>query len=674
LNVSRVAFWLAVLILLVGAIMRLSASYVLPPGLNDQEITTLRLAETARQGRVEVFYNLGPEQGGVEGLFAQMQAAFTSFIGFGTFTNRMLPLFFGMIALAAVFALGRTLYGPPAGLGAMALMAVSMLPIVLSRTSVVQSVTPAYVALVLLLLARAFPIHGRRPQREPGTLTFASLGVLLGLGFYLSPVAFFVVLAAVIFIAYMVLTRQPLTRRMFSYTWFALVLLIVVVTPYLIASLQNPDLSGARRAIDVGAVTLTNWMRGLGGLVFEGDLRPAWNYPGRPLFDLVSGVFLVLGVVVAVRNFRKPRFALALLALAMLVPQAFLRHDSPVFLDYAALTPVLMLFVGLGIVTFYRRMHTEPARAIVIFGLALLAAFNVVWTSRDLFERWPALPEMQTAYHARIGALARYLDHSAMRVPSVVCSSNLHPAGTALADWQKLAMMMHVQNAPLRLVDCGIGLVLTDGGARQQVVFLQADGLEQANPFARRWLDYGTVLNGPDLPPDSVLTMEVTSTLADTVGVFTTSAPVAYPPESPGGWQVAAPPVRFGGNLTFLGYVQTFGSTFRPGDVLFVPEYWRVDGAVPPALALFTHMLADMGARPVAQNDTTAVRAESLLPRDVFLQVTYIQLPWTLPGGEYYLSIGGYDGATGERLPVYDRLFVRSTRLVIGQVAVQEEG
>ncbi len=674
MNVSRVAFWLAVLILLVGAFLRLSALYALPPGLNQQEITTLRLVETARQGRVEVFYDLGVEQGGLEGLFAQMQAALTSFVGVGLFTDRFLPLSFGMIALAAVYALGRTLYGPPAGLAAMALMAVSMLPIVLSRTTVAQSATPAYVALVLLLLARAFPIHGRPPQHEPGTLTFASLGVLLGVGFYLTPAAFSVVLVAVIFIAYMVLTRQPLTRRTFSYTWFALVLLIVVATPYLIASLQNPDLSGARRAFDGGAVNFDNIVRGIGGIFFEGDANPAWNYPGRPLFDLVSGIFLIMGVVVAVLSFRKPRFALALLALVLLLPQAVLRYDGPNFLYFAALVPVLVLFVGLGVVTFYRGMRTEPARLVVIGGLALLVLFNVVWTGRDLFVRWPVLPEMQAAYNARLGELARYLDKTALLVPSVVCSSDLHPDAVQLADWQVLAMMMHVQNAPLRLVDCGTGLVFADGGARQQVIFLQPDGLANANPYVRTWLDYGAVIDSPNLPPDSLLTMEVTDALATTIGVFTTSAPVAYPPESPGGWQVTAPPVRFGGNISFLGYIQTFGSTYRPGDVLTVPEYWRVDGEVPPALTLFTHLQADMGARPVAQNDSISVRPETLLPRDVFLQVTYIQLPWTLPGGEYFMSIGGYDGATGDRLPVYDRLFVRSSRLVIGQVAVSREG
>ena len=674
MKVSRVAFWLAVLILLASAALRLTALSALPPGFNDRELTTQRLVETARQGRIEVFYDLGEEQGGREGLFAQAQAALTSFIGVGLFTSRMLPFFLGMVAVAAVYSLGRTLYGPAAGLAAMGLMAANMLAILLARSSVAEAAIPAYVALVLLLLARAFPIHGRPLRHDPGTLTFASLGILLGLGFYISPAAFFVVLVAVIFIAYMVLTRQPLTRRMFSYTWFALVLLIVVATPYLIASLQNPALSGSRRVFDAGAVNLTSFVRGLGGLVFDGDPNPAWNYPNRPLIEFVSGVLMVIGIATAVLNFRKPRFALALLALVMLLPQVLFHSGSPSFIYFSSLLPVIALFVGLGVVTVFRRMKTRPARLTFIGGITALVLFNIGWTARDLYTRWPELPEMRAAYHERIGALARYLDMTAQNVPSVVCTNNLHPAGRELADWQILATMMHRQDAPIRLVDCGIGLVLADGGARQQVIFLQADGLANANPYVRRWLDYGHLLSSPDPPPDSVLVMEVSEQLADTAGVFTTGAPVAYPPESPGGWQVQAPPVRFGGNLAFLGYVQTFGGTFQPGGLLSVPEYWRVDGEVPPDLLLFTHLQADMGARPVAQNDSISVRPETLYPRDVFIQVTYIDLPWTLPDGSYFLSIGGYDRSTGERLPVYDRLFVRSTRLVIGQISVQQGG
>lgn len=674
MKVSRVAFWLAVLILLASAALRLTALSALPPGFNDRELTTLRLVETARQGRIEVFYDLGSGQGGREGLFAQSQAALTSFIGVGMFADRMLPFFLSMVAVAAVFVLGRTLYGPPAGLAAMGLMAANMLAILLARSTVAEAAIPAYIALVLLLLARAFPIHGRPLRHDPGTLTFASLGVLLGLGFYISPVGFFVVLVAVIFIAYMILTRQPLTRRMFSYTWFALVLLIVVATPYLIASLQNPDLSGSRRVFDSGAVNLTSIVNGLGGLVFSGDLDPAWNYPGRPLIDLVSGVLMMVGMVVAVRNFRKPRFALALLALALLLPQALFHTGSPAFVHFASLLPVIALFVGLGVMVVYSRMKTQPAQLTFIGGLALLVLFNIAWTGRDVYTRWPELPEMRAAYEGRLGALAHYLDRTATTIPSVVCTNDLHPDSAELGDWQILATMMHRQDAPIRLVDCGVGLVMTNGGARQQVIFLQPDGLANANPYVQRWLDYGHVITDPNLPPDSVLVMEVSEQLANTVGVFTTGAPVAYPPESPGGWQVAAPPVRFGGNIAFLGYVQTFGSTYQPGDLLSVPEYWRVDGDVPPALTLFTHLQADMGARPVAQNDSISVRPETLYPRDVFIQVTYIELPRTLPDGRYFLSIGGYDRATNERLPVYDRLYIRSSRLVIGQISVQQGG
>ena len=85
MRVSRVAFWLAELILLASAGLRLTALSALPPGFNDRELTTLRLVEAARQGRIEVFYDLGEGPGGREGLFAQAQAALTSFVGVGMF-------------------------------------------------------------------------------------------------------------------------------------------------------------------------------------------------------------------------------------------------------------------------------------------------------------------------------------------------------------------------------------------------------------------------------------------------------------------------------------------------------------------------------------------------------------------------------------------------------------
>jgi hypothetical protein len=98
-----VSFGLAALLLLVGAVLRLWNITTLPPGLNRDEISDIRIAETVRQGRVEVFYDLGGE--GREGLFPAMLAAVTSITGGGLIGYRMLSVWAGLLTLALMYAL-----------------------------------------------------------------------------------------------------------------------------------------------------------------------------------------------------------------------------------------------------------------------------------------------------------------------------------------------------------------------------------------------------------------------------------------------------------------------------------------------------------------------------------------------------------------------------------------
>jgi hypothetical protein len=240
-----------------------------------------------------------------------------------------------------------------------------------------------------------------------------------------------------------------------------------------------------------------------------------------------------------------------------------------------------------------------------------------------------------------------------------------------LTSTQLLALMMHRSNVVLRYADCGTGLIFTQGGEREQIILPEANALERMEPYLRQWLASGQVLDSPDLPPNGVVLLDVESQLANTIGAFTTTAPVAYAPESPGGTSVTALPVRFGGNITFLGYVHNGTGEYAPGDVITVITYWRIDGTVPTDLRLFTHLQADPGAAPAAQTDALSVLAEQLRPRDVFVQVTFVPLPPTMPTGSYSISVGAYESNTGTRLDVFDGDQPRGTRLFIGMVAVQ---
>ncbi len=669
---NRLAFMIAVLILLVGFFLRVFSLPVIPAGLNDAEIIDARIAETIRQGRTAVYYNVDGQ--GREGGYPALLTAFTSFTGGGAFTLRVFSVFAGMLTLAVVYALGKRLYGAPTGLLAAALLAVSMLPIVLSRAVMSEALTPLLTAMIVLLLARAYPIYGRPARAEPALTTFAVLGGLLGLGFYVAPANYALVLIAMLFLAALILRRQPLTRRMLSFSWFALVLMITISAPYVIASLQEPGLSGAQRVFDVRVTQpISALLQSLAGLALVGDANPLWNLPERPLLDLVSVFLCITGLIVTVRGWRQPRFLLVLIALVLLAPPALLGSRSPDFLRFAPLLPLLVILCGLGITGLYRSLHSREGRVVTALALAGLMAFNIQWTARDLFVNWPRLPETQVAYHARIGALARMLDQTAAQLPTVICTEVLRPPQSPvhLTDPQLLALTMHRQDILLRYADCRSGLVFPEGGAPAQVVFLEADGLDATAPQVRAWLDQGEPLPIDGLQ-ESRIRLDLAQALAETLGAFITTAPAAYAPESPGGMAVTGPPVRFGGNITFMGYARIWDAPVPPAGVVTVPTYWRVDGQVPTDLTVFIHVQSDPAARPAAQTDTLSVLAETLQPRDVFLQVTTIPLPLTIPPGTYSLSTGAYERNTGMRLPVYDGDAERGDRLFIGEISVAE--
>jgi len=667
---NRLSYALTVVLLLIAAILRFWDLTTLPPGLNADEIPDLRITETVREGRVEVFYDLDGE--GRENGYGIVLAATTSLTGGGLLGYRIFSAWIGMITLALVYALGTRLFGALAGLAATALLAVNMAHTVLTRSISPEMLLPLFVTAVLLALARSLPVYGSRPYREPKATAFAALGVLIGVGFYIHPLNFVVTLMSMSFIAYMVLNRSAITRRIISFTWFAVVVMIVVATPYLISSLQSPALAGASRVFAISPRVLTAFLSGLNGIFISGDTNAIHNLPGRPLLDLVSGLFLVIGLIAALRSWRQSRFILILMGILFLAPLALSANESPNFPAMSGLLPILALLFGLGVSTLYHSLpKTGIARAIGALALVALVIFNMQWTIRDLFINWRDLPSMREAYDSRVGEIAHYLD-SSPDMPTVICTTDVMPTSSALEldAPLKLALMMQRQDVSMRYANCHEALILIAAGEPERLIFLDANGYEAFNPFLRDWLEQGEIVERADLPPRSVVMLDLSTMLADRAGALTTTAPIAFAPESPGIIPITAPPVRLGGNIAFLGYERIWAEMYRPGDLVPIFTYWRVDGTLPPDLRLFTHILADPGALPVAQNDPLSIRPDRMMARDILLQVSYIQLPFSIRAGEYSISVGAYEGNTGVRLTVFEGEQVRGTRLFIGQIGV----
>lgn len=667
---SRTAFALATLLLLLAALLRTHQLQELPPGLNEDEYLTLRITESVRAGHIAVFYAQTPpgEPSGREGFYPTLLAISTALTGGGPTGYRALSLFISMLTLAVVYALAARLCGVQGGLAALALLSTGLWPILLGRSVSELTLVPLLVAALLLGLARTLCVPARPTQRRPGTIAFTALGLVAGLGFYVHPLAFWL-LAGVLLCVYW-LARRPggISTEVFFSLCFALLVMLIVTLPYALSTLNLGERSGLARILgdyDLRASPpLQSAINNLGGIYFLGDASPLRNLPGRPLLDLLSGLVILAGVMAALRARRQPRFALPLLFCVALSPHALLSNHSPDFGGLTALLPLLALFFGYGVVAL-RNSLGRAARHVPFVALVILPGFNLVWTGNDLFRVWAAAPETQRAWNGDLGRLARHVDNSAERLPTVVCLPSVEPGPSpGLSDAWRMLLLLHNRDRGLRYADCRTGLVLANGGERQQIILPDAAALAGMHPRLRDWVQRGEPSQDPSLPPNSLFTLDIGQALGDKAGSFTTTAHVHLAPEAPGGAQVVLPPVRLDRNLTFLGYEPAAVRQHAEGEVITSITWWRVDGPLPPDLHLFTHVMPDP-AVITSQNDRLSVLPASLRPRDIFIQVTYVALPRPTPAGDYFVSVGAYRQGDERRLSVLQDGETRGTRLFL---------
>ncbi len=663
--------WLAVALLLLAAGLRLWALGTLPPGFSAPELDNLRVMEIVNTGQVRVFEQDGGH--GRETLFHVVQAVFTRMAGKGQITLRLVSVYFGLLALALVYALARRLYTPRAALLALGLMGAGLWPILLSRLSIHETLLPLLTGAVLLALFHAFYVRQRVSPEPPNLASYTGLGVLIALSLYAHWFGLLLAVIVTMVVIYLFATRQPISRRAAGTSLFAIALSAIVMIPYMATSMQLPDLNGlsSLRA----ALSPTNLpdsiIGGLTAIFPRGDLNVVYNMPGRPLLGPVSAALFSAGVGLGLYRWRRPAQFIPAAAVVIALIPLLLSTRPAAFSALAGALPLIFLITARTAdeaLDWLARERPGWRRALPWLAVGLVLV-NVVWTGLDLFGGWPRLAEMRSAFHAEQGLLAYYLDRNAADQPTVVCSPRLQDTDEQPGDPRFLAYLMHRADAGVRYVDCANGLVLADGGAPQLLAFTDTSIVERMHPALRRWLEDATPVEIPGLAAGSVLRLDVATLLENTVGSLTTTAPTGWAPESPGGAGPVALPVRFGGNITFLGYQPQADPSYVPGDAVPVVTYWRTDGAVPRDLRIFTHVLSDPAAI-VTQSSVINVWAPTLRNRDIFVQVSYVVLPESVPAGQYDLSIGAYQATSGLRLPVFDGERVRGDRLFLYQITV----
>ncbi len=665
------------LVLLVAAGLRIVALGRTPAGLNQDEISNIEGTETVSQGIIASFYNVGDPLGGHEGLYPLAQAITTTFLGTGLFCYRVLSVWCGLVSIALIYALGRRLFGNFVGLVAAITLTVTFWPILLSRSIIRETLLLPLMLGLLYVFARAIHLTRKVEPDTPMTVPYMVLGVLCALTAYTHWTGLLAIPLVLLFVIYLIRTRQAISRRILGFMGFALLVTLILSIPYLAFTVRVPALSGLHvywtNRPQTILVLISSTIKTLLSIVSAGDLSPLHNVLGNALLGPLGAICLIIGLAIAIWRWRAPNMMFMLLTLVVgLIPDMWSRQP-PSFANMIVALPALMILTGLGasVVAQYFWKTTDLVHDIRL----LLASTAVVVVSVGivawlLFGVWVNDPRVDEAYHGQLGRLAAFLDRASDNLTTTICTYNLRSGdGNArIADPVLIDLMMHHEDKQLRFSNCVNGFILAAGGGTQRVAYADPKAPNSISPIFSPWLSGAQPVANSGLKSDTVVQINVEKQLADALGKLTLGR-ASW--DTSGNSNVTLP-VRMGGYLTFEGYSLDSTRTYKPNDTVTVVTYWRADGNQIPDLRIFTHILRNPDTEPVLQNDILSVDSALLGDRDVFIQVVTIPLPPAFPSGDYYVSVGAYSEITGERLPVFDNDQMRGDRLFLDTIKVQQ--
>jgi 4-amino-4-deoxy-L-arabinose transferase-like glycosyltransferase len=404
-------------ILLLGFLLRVTDLTGAPLGISGDELFYYDDARLVMRGQFPVYF---PNNYGHEPLFQYLEAGFIRLIGAHAYTLRYTAVFVSMLGLAVSYALGKRLFKRRVGLIVMALFATLFWSLFLGRIGLRVSTYPVLAMFSIYSFWRA--LHDRSWR-----WTIAA-GILNGLTMY-TYVASRVFPGVIIgwLLIVVVLNRQWLRstlrgnlRRISVFGALA----VMVWLPLLIYSVQNPDLVNQRLTTMGGPFFgvqqgdfsgLINNLGAVAGMFnLRGDPDPRYNPAARPVFDLLTGLVFLIGVVVAVRRLRQPAYSLLFVWLGVTLIPTLLAPDAPAFLRASGgIFPTYALAaIGLDglLVQFERRIPAAlTPRRLAISGLCGTLALAVI-NFTALYGAWRTSPVMMKVYGSDMYFAARYLN------------------------------------------------------------------------------------------------------------------------------------------------------------------------------------------------------------------------------------------------------------------------
>ncbi len=634
-----------VALLLAATFLRFVAWPSAPPGMRYDETTIDYEVNQIRAGERPIYL----ESSSREALYFYLLAIAEDTIAPHLFVQHWLSAAFGLIAVAAAYTLGRQMFNARVGLLAAAFSAGAFWALMYSRLGDRLIALPACASVTLIFFWRGFQ-QGR--WRD-----FVMAGLLLGVTAYTYTASRLFPLVFITFMLYLFLFHRPQLRRHALHFVLALAIGLGIALPMIVQIVTIP---GADRRAGEVAGPLTALQQGDAGpaissaamtagmFIAQGDPETLYNIPGRPVFDILTGVVFYLGVLICLSRLRQSNYAFLLIWLVVgLLPSAFAWPAASNSHSILA-QPAVFLIAAIGLEAVAARVqHFKLAPSALLAGLliALVLIVHTLHSVNDYFNVWANLSDVRTEQAADVAATARFFGQQPAAQPLVFSSGDV-------THWKPWTATVFRMVAPIgytnaRWFDARSSFIFPHGASDLTLITAKHD--DAPAPLDGRLIeDLFPIVEPLPTASDAYSATHLVSSL-NTRLITLTQASVVWPI----GTVISSPaslPLDFGEHLELIGY-EVRKPIVTPGKNIRLTTYWRAkDRGVEP-LSFFVHVL-DAQGNIAAQWDGYTYSPYYVQPGDIIAQVHFIPIPANFAEGAYRLQLGLYHVLNGERVPI----------------------
>lgn len=678
---SQIWEWaLLVLILIAAASVRLWRLDSIPPGFTHDEAGHGHDAVAILNGARPIYQTVGY---GREPLYDYLVAGLMAVLGPTGSVLRFSSVLLGLLTLLATFLWVRDAFERSTALAATALQAVSFWSLAASRQALRSGLLPMLLTFAVYFYWQAVCRGEARPEASIGwkRLVLAvprpyalACALFIGATLYTYIPARVTWVVFPVFLVYLALVDRSALRRAWlptlivvSIGWLLAVPLFAYLQSHPGAEQRLTMLNEPVQALlagDISVVLSRVWSCVTGFFIpGKGDGFLAYNIPGRPIFDLVTGVLFLVGVGLCLAHWRKPAHAFALLWFFVGISPSLITGATAGFTRSIAALPVTFLFPALAIVEGVRwatGRWGQRAAWVVCTGLTVLTVITAAVSAHDYFVAWGESPDVRAAYMVPLTEITRYLD-DVPQGESVGISAYLPHAPH---DPYVFDMLSQRDDLSLRWFDARRAIVLpaeagavliAPAGVSLDAYFADLPGLSMREHVALREDDLDPYFAVYDWEPQAAVAAlrdRARGDLADP------PLPVDFGPSTDGstgspqrsgqdavrliGYDLRTPEVAPGGMVELVTLWQVVDpAPLRPRNLSNAEEDWVV----------FTHAL-DGAGEVVGQEDRLDAPAWDWQTDDVIAQIHRFSLQPDLSDEMIALEVGIYRRSDGLRLPV----------------------